>query len=77
MPRVPEPQHGSLLTVDELATFFAVSHTTIRRWCQTGFLPHIPLVKDIRFDPATLQEWLDARTVQARSPEDDDDTNSE
>lgn len=60
---VPEPADGKLLTVSELATYFAVTDQTIRAWTKDADLqlPYGRFGRYLRFDRNQIQEWVDAR----------------
>ena len=47
-----------LLTTDELAKRLGVSRQTIYTWRKEYNLPHVKLVRAIRFDWDAVQEWL-------------------
>lgn len=60
---VPEPKDGKLLTVAELAAYFAVTDQTIRAWTKDADmeLPYGRFGRHLRFDRSQIQEWVDAR----------------
>lgn len=70
---LPEPADGRFLTVGELADYFAVTEQTIRAWIKDEemALPHGRFGRKIRFDPAEIQEWIDARWKGPAQTEDD------
>jgi excisionase family DNA binding protein len=50
-----------LLTLEQVATLLAVSPKTVRRLVARGF-PHIRFGRVLRFAPADVQRWLEARS---------------
>jgi hypothetical protein len=61
------PDH--LLSEREAAKFLGIAPGTLRVSRSTGpmpgriFLPYLKFGRTVRYDPATLREWLDARVV--------------
>jgi excisionase family DNA binding protein len=49
-----------LLTIDQVAKALGVSSKTVRRLIVRGF-PHVRFGRVLRFDPADVQRWLEAR----------------
>ena len=60
-----------LQTPKEISDLLQVSESTILRMDYSGDLPYIPLrrgkrKKVIRFDPTTVEKWLDKRAKEAK-----------
>lgn len=53
-----------LLTMDQLALRLGVTHRHVRRLVTERRVPFLRVGRSIRFDPATIVEWLDS----ARQP---------
>jgi excisionase family DNA binding protein len=49
-----------LLTIEQVAEILAVSPKTVRRLIARGF-PRIAFGRVLRFDPADVQRWVQAR----------------
>ena len=47
-----------LLTVGEVATWLQVKPRTIYQWVHEGYIPVIKLGTLVRFDQASVVEWL-------------------
>ena len=68
----PDPDSRSdLQTPKDLSIRFKVSESTVLRMAYSGDLPYIPLKrgkrkKIIRFDPVTVDKWLQKRAKTAR-----------
>lgn len=60
----PRRRDGSgvpqLMTLAEVARALQVSEKTVRRLLGRGF-PHVRFGRVVRFDPADIQRWLEAR----------------
>ena len=50
-----------LLTIEQVAELLAVSPKTVRRLVGRGF-PHVRFGRVLRFAPADVQRWLEARS---------------
>jgi len=46
------------LTAEELASFLAVAKITIYKQAQAGRIPAFRIGSCLRFDPASIAEWL-------------------
>ena len=62
---------SDLQTPKDLSIRFKVSESTVLRMAYSGDLPYIPLKrgkrkKIIRFDPVTVEKWLQKRAKTAR-----------
>lgn len=55
-----------LWNVEEVATFLAVSPTTVRAWQQARRLPFVKIGGTIRFVPEEVREWLAQGDGKAR-----------
>lgn len=54
-----------LLDIEQAAAMLNISPFTLRGWVQRGQVPVIRLSrKAVRFDPATLQRWVDEHAVE-------------
>lgn len=53
------------LTVDDVAEFLNLAPKTIYTMSASGRIPSIKIGSVLRFDPATLASWIDARTLGA------------
>jgi hypothetical protein len=51
------------LSPRSLSTIIRSHPQTIYGWCRTGQMPHIWVGARIKFDPATVADWLDRRQV--------------
>jgi excisionase family DNA binding protein len=56
-----------LLTVDQVANWFQVKPRTIYQWVHEGYIPVIKLGTLVRFDRASVVEWLKKREVSGRA----------
>ena len=55
-----------LLTYDQLAITLQVNPGTLRNWVSQQYIPHIKLGRAVRFDPHTIEKWLQKRTYPGR-----------
>ena len=55
-----------LLTVDEVAGWLQVKPRTIYQWVHEEYIPVIKLGTLVRFDQATVREWLKKRETSGR-----------
>ena len=61
---------SSLWTVKEVADFLNVRPLRIYELVHTRQIPFTKVgLRQLRFDPAAIQQWLDARTTQAQANE--------
>jgi len=51
-----------LLTVADLSDVLQVSRSTVYRWVQSDFIPHLKIGGVVRFEKKTVRKWLDKRT---------------
>lgn len=56
-----------LLTVDDLATWLQVKPRTIYQWVHEGYIPVIKLGSLVRFDQASIIEWVKKREAPGRA----------
>lgn len=54
------------LTVDDVAGFLNLAPKTIYSMSASGRIPSIKIGAVLRFDPATLADWIDERTLGSR-----------
>lgn len=55
----------SLLTEQQTANLLSVSTRTLQNWRQFGKGPkHVKVGRGVRYDEATLQEWLASRVAE-------------
>lgn len=54
-----------LMNTADAADAFGVSEKTIRRWCETGEIPHTKVGRAFVFDRNLLRAWLDERFAQS------------
>jgi excisionase family DNA binding protein len=63
-------QQGStverLLTVADLCKALQVSQSTVYRWVQSDFIPHLKIGGAVRFDERAVRKWLDKRTFTGK-----------
>ena len=57
-----------LMLAEEVADFLAVSPGMIRKLARSGALPAIRVGTALRFDPAAVDAYVDARTTRAPDP---------
>lgn len=55
-----------LLTVDDLAAWLQVKPRTIYQWVHEGYVPVIKLGSLVRFDQASVREWVGKRETPGR-----------
>ena len=55
-----------LLTVDDLADWLQVKPRTIYQWVHEGYIPVIKLGALVRFDRASIHEWVKKREAPGR-----------
>lgn len=55
-----------LLTVDDLAAWLQVKPRTVYQWVHEGYLPVIKLGALVRFDQASVREWVRKRETPGR-----------
>jgi len=48
----------------QLAEYLGVSYQTIRKWTSDKRIPYIKLSKSVRYDRATIDEYIKSHTVQ-------------
>jgi excisionase family DNA binding protein len=51
----------SLFTVTQVAQILQVHPKTVYSWCERGEMPHFKIGGRLRFDPAQVTKWLQAR----------------
>lgn len=56
-----------LLTVDDLSNALQVSRSTVYRWVQSDFVPHLKIGGTVRFDEKAVRRWLDKRSYAGKS----------
>ncbi len=56
-----------LLTVDDLAAWLQVKPRTVYQWVHEGYIPVIKLGVLVRFDQASVKEWMKKRETPGRS----------
>jgi len=61
------PTPSALLDVNQVAERLCVSPRFVRRLVDERRIPFCKLGKFVRFDPAEIDAWIDARRVQAVS----------
>jgi len=54
------------LTVAELAETLSVSTKSIYKLAKSGRIPYFRIGGSIRFDPVTIANWLEARSIRVR-----------
>jgi excisionase family DNA binding protein len=54
------------LDVNDVAELLGVQPSTIYRYCKEGFLPHIRVGNNLRFDPRILAIWIQEHEFAAR-----------
>lgn len=60
------PESG-LLTVQDAATFLAVSTSTLYGWVYLRRIPFVKVGRALRFELAELQKFIQANRFQARA----------
>ena len=55
-----------LLTVDDLADWLQVKPRTVYQWVHEGYIPVIKLGSLVRFDQASVKEWVRKRETPGR-----------
>ena len=55
-----------LLTVDDLAAWLQVKPRTVYQWVHEGYIPVIKLGALVRFDRASILEWVKKRETAGR-----------
>lgn len=53
----------NLLDIDQLATHLGTSHRHIRRLVAERRVPYVKVGRLVRFDPAEITRWIEARRV--------------
>jgi len=56
-----------LLTIDDLAEWLQVKPRTIYQWVHEGYIPVIKLGALVRFDRASIIEWVKKREAPGRA----------
>ena len=56
-----------LLTIDDLAEWLQVKPRTIYQWVHEGYIPVIKLGALVRFDRASILEWVKKREAPGRA----------
>jgi len=56
-----------LLTIDDLAEWLQVKPRTIYQWVHEGYIPVIKLGVLVRFDHASIKDWVKKRETSGRS----------
>ena len=56
-----------LLTVDDLAAWLQVKPRTAYQWVHEGYIPVIKLGSLVRFDQASIIEWVKKRELPGRT----------
>jgi excisionase family DNA binding protein len=56
-----------LLTIEDLSEKLKVSKSTVYRWVQYDFIPHIKLGGSVRFDEKSVWKWLRDREQKGRA----------
>jgi excisionase family DNA binding protein len=54
-----------LLDVNDVAELLSMRRDTIYRYCKEGFLPHLKIGTNLRFDPKTLAAWVQVHQFSA------------
>lgn len=57
------------LTVKQVATRLQVSSMTIYRMCHAGTMPTVMVGSQFRIPETKFNEWLEARSITAPTPE--------
>lgn len=60
------PAIERLLTVDELAGWLQVKPRTVYQWVHEGYIPVVKLGTLVRFNQASVMEWIRKREVPGR-----------
>jgi hypothetical protein len=55
--------HTGYLSPRALSAIIGSHPQTIYGWCRTGQMPHIWVGARIKFDPATVADWLDRQRI--------------
>lgn len=50
-----------LWKVQDVAKFLGCSNAAIKRWMKTDSLPHVKMVRTLRFRPSSIQEWVESK----------------
>lgn len=56
----------ALMTMSEIAQELNNSPHTIRSWVRAGFIPHLRVGRQIRFDLDEVRAWLKRRSCQGQ-----------
>lgn len=56
-----------LLTVDDLSAWLQVKPRTIYQWVHEGYIPVVKLGSLVRFDQASVREWVRKRESPGRA----------
>jgi excisionase family DNA binding protein len=56
-----------LLTVEEVADWLQVKPRTIYQWVHEGYIPVLKLGSLVRFDQASVANWLKKRQADGRT----------
>jgi excisionase family DNA binding protein len=59
------------LTVKEIAEIFRVTEETVQRWARKREIPAFRVVREIRFDPASLADWIDLQSIARQRNQDE------
>ena len=57
----------SAMTVKELADMLSLSQREVYKLAATNQIPHIKIASSVRFDPATVLVWLEAKMLTPAS----------
>ncbi len=47
-----------LMNVEEVSRLLNVKVSTVRKWVQMGFIPHLKLGRSVRFQASVIEKWI-------------------
>ena len=56
-----------MLGAAEIAEKLGMSVSTIRKWVNFGFIPHVKLGRAVRFREKDVEAWIEERTEKGRA----------
>lgn len=67
-PETPVAPAAALLTAKQVASEIGLSGKTVYRLARDGRIPYVRIQGSLRFRPADVKAWLDAKTFRPRRP---------
>lgn len=63
---IPNTQFTSLLTAEEAATYLKISVSAVRHWTSSGYIPHVRIGRNVRYNIRAIEKWIEKRSFAGR-----------